>query len=115
MLLEGCGEDSLAVVKNLGGEAVVNVVRRQRGDAAVVVFVVVPLEEALAMGAGIFERAEAIRELRPVLQGFELAFRERVVIGDRGPAVGLGDAEIGSFKARALLVIEGPLSAWRWS
>ena len=91
MLLEGFGEDALPVVQDLGGKPVLDQVRCQQGDAAVVVFVVVPVEEDVAMGAGVFQRAEAIRELGPVLQGLELAFRERVVIGDIGPAVRLGE------------------------
>jgi hypothetical protein len=45
----------------------VNHVRRQRGDAAVVMFEVVPVEEALTMGASVFQRAEAVRELRSVV------------------------------------------------
>jgi hypothetical protein len=47
-------------------------------DAGVMVLVVVPAEEALAEGAAILERAEAIRELRTVLERFELRFRVRV-------------------------------------
>lgn len=42
MLLEGCGQDALAVVEDAGGEPVVNHVRRQQGDTAVVMLVVIP-------------------------------------------------------------------------
>jgi hypothetical protein len=56
---------------------------------------VVPPEKILAECAAVGETAEAIRELRTVLQGPELAFRIRVVIGYIRSAVGLGDAEIG--------------------
>jgi len=56
---------------------------------------VVPGEEDLAEAAGVVGRAETLGELGPVLQGLELTFRERVVIGDMRPAVGLGDAQVG--------------------
>ena len=52
VLLEGCGQDALPVVKDIGGEPVVNHVRRQHGDAAVVMFEVVPVEEAPGHGRG---------------------------------------------------------------
>jgi hypothetical protein len=99
MPLEGCGQDSLPVVKNLGGEAVMTVVRRQHGNAAVVVLVVVPVEETLAVGACVFQRAEAIGEIRPVLPRFELAFRNGLS-SDLGPAVRLGHAEIGQLQSQ---------------
>ena len=41
-----------------------------QADAAVAVFMVVPVEEPLAVSAGVFDRAEAIREVGPVLEGF---------------------------------------------
>ena len=63
---------------------------------------VVPVEELLAEGAAVLDAAEAIRELRTVLQGPELAFRIRVVIGNIRSAVGLGDAEIGHQKGDRL-------------
>ena len=56
VLLEGFSQDALPVVEDLGGEPVVNHVQRQHGDAAVVMFEVVPVEEALAMGAGVLQR-----------------------------------------------------------
>ena len=65
-----------------------------RPTAAVVVLGVVPGKEALAEGARILNRAEAFGKLRAVLQGFELAFPERIVIGDMRAAVSLGDARI---------------------
>jgi hypothetical protein len=73
VLLEGCGQDALPVVEDIGGEPVVDHVRRQHGDAAGVMLEVVPEEESLAMNAGVFQRAEAVRELGPVFRGLELA------------------------------------------
>ena len=102
MLLEGGGQDTLPLLEDIGSEPVVDHVRRQHGDAAVVMFEVVPVEKTLAMGAGVFQRAEPIGELGPVLHGLELAFREWVVIGDVGAAVRLGHAEIGELQCERL-------------
>lgn len=59
---------------------------REQADAAVIVLGVVPGREALAKAACILNRAEAFPELGSVLRGLELTFRERVVVGDVGPA-----------------------------
>ena len=56
---------------------------------------IVPIEEAAAERLGVLDTAEALRELRLVFHGFEVAFRERIVVGGVRPAVGFGDAEIG--------------------
>ena len=49
--------------------------RRQIGEPAVVVRIVVPREQIAADGARVCERAEPVRKRRPVLQGPELRFR----------------------------------------
>ena len=59
-----------------------------------VVDVVVPVEEVPAERLGVLDRTESFREVRAVLQGFELGFRERVVVGHIGPRVGLGHTQI---------------------
>src|SRR5438477_2698632 len=64
-------------------------------DAAVAVFVVVPVQEPAAMSAGVLDRVEPFRELGPVFQGLELRLRVGVVAGGVRAAVRLGDAEIG--------------------
>src|ERR1041385_2427907 len=66
------------------------------------VLLVVPLEELLAEGATVLDAAEAVWEVGPVLQGSELAFGIRVVVGDVGPAVSLGDAQVGHEKGDRL-------------
>ena len=63
-------------------------------DAGVAVVVVVPVEEPAGVGVGVFEAAETPREVRSVLEGPELAFGVRVVVGHVGPRVRLGDTEI---------------------
>src|SRR5713226_3409599 len=49
----------------------------------------------MAVGPGILNRAEARWERRAVLERLELRLRERVVVGDMRPGMGLGHAEIG--------------------
>ena len=73
---------------------VVNGRWRHHADATVAMLRVVPIEEALAMGAGILDAAEAFRKVGAIFQGPELRLRERVVVGDVGSAVGLGDVQI---------------------
>ena len=99
----GGHEHLLPLRADRGGLAEVHDGGREKSQAAVTVLVVVPGEEALAERAPVFERAEAIRELRTVLQGLELRFRERVVVGDVGAAVGLGDAEVGQEQRHGLV------------
>ena len=67
-----------------------------------VMVLVVPGEEAAAEVLGILDAAEALGELGLVFQGLEVGFRERVVVGGVGPAVRLGDAEIGQHQGGGL-------------
>ena len=69
-------------------EAAVNVGGSEQGDAGVPVFVVVPMEESLAVGAGVFDGAESLGEVRAVFQGLELGLREGIVVGDVGAGMG---------------------------
>ena len=50
------------------GQAVMNVIGREQSQTAVVMFVVIPGEEDMAVGPGILDRAEAVREGRAVLE-----------------------------------------------
>ena len=77
--------------ENLLRLTVVDDRRCQQGNAPVVVLVIVPVEELLAETVTVFLGAESIRKVRPVLEGLELAFRKRIVIGDVRPAVRFGD------------------------
>ena len=83
-------------------QAVVHHGGRHHADAGVAMLVVVPGEKRLAEGAAVLDAAEAIRKLGAVLHGAELAFRIRIVVGSIGPAVGLGDAQIGQQKGHRL-------------
>src|SRR5262245_14713507 len=57
--------------------------------------VVVPGKETLAEGAGILDGAEPVGEFGAILERSEMTFRERIVVGDMGTRVGLGDTEVG--------------------
>src|SRR5947209_20517938 len=95
MTSEGFGQHLCTSLSLRGGEPVVHIVRREQPEPDVMVLGVVPGEEVAAEAAHVLERAEALRKVGPVLHGFELRLRERVVVGDVGTRVGLGDAEIG--------------------
>ena len=75
------------------GLAVMHVVRRHQADPGVVMVLVVPVEEAAAEAFGVFDAAEALREPRLILQGLEVAFGERVVVGGMRAVVRAGDPE----------------------
>jgi hypothetical protein len=66
------GEDEGSRGDALSGEAVVDVVRGQKADAAVTVLVVVPVEEGAAVGAPVLCRSEALGEVRSIFQRLEL-------------------------------------------
>ena len=68
--------------------------RRHQADSTMAVFVVVPLEEPLAVGASVLDRAEALREVGSVFQSFELRLGVRIVIRAVRAAVGLGDIKV---------------------
>ncbi len=105
------------------GLAVVHLVRRHQADTGMVMVLVVPIEEVAAEASGILNAAEALGELRLVLECLEVAFGERVVVGYIGPAMRAGDAEIGEQqrggprlrRGRLLAFIGPPRSACRVS
>ena len=73
------GEHGTALGDALLRQADVHVMGRQQAEAGVVMLGVVPGEEGLAVGPRVLDRAEAVRERRPVLERLELRFRKRVV------------------------------------
>lgn len=59
----------------------------QEADSAVVVLVVVPVEELLRPGAGVLDALEAPGVVRPVLQCLEISFDEGIIVTDPRPGV----------------------------
>ena len=81
---EGGVEGCLSGLEAGFDESAVDIGGGEECDAGVPVLVVVPVEEGLAVCAGVFDGAEALRELGSVFQGFELGFGVGVVVGDMG-------------------------------
>ena len=66
---------------------------RQQANAAVVMFIVVPVEKLAAKCQRVFVASKTLGEVGPILQRFILAFRERIVIGNVRAAVRFGDSQ----------------------
>ena len=69
--------------------------RSQQLQPGMMMLVVIPGEEVLTETAGILDGAETVRVVRPVFHGFEVRFRERVVVGNMRTAMSLDDTEVG--------------------
>ncbi len=85
--LPGAGDAAIAPGEDLFG--------REVGQATMMVDVVVPLKIVLAPLPGVADVLETSRVIGLVLQGFELALADRVVVADAGPAVATGHAQFG--------------------
>jgi hypothetical protein len=72
MLGEGIEEDGTTSISDRFCSAVVNVGGRMQTDARMAVIVVIPTEEATAVGMGVLETAEPVGEVGSVLEGPEL-------------------------------------------
>ena len=79
-----------------------NLIGCHQADTDVVMVFVVPCEEASAECFGVLDAAEPVRELRLILQRLEMAFRERVIVGDMRSAMRLCYAEVGEQQCRCL-------------
>src|SRR5471032_194133 len=84
---EGTIESFLACRVDRVDLAVMDLIGRHQAEAGMMVILIVPAEKAPAECLGVLDAAEALGELRLIFQGFEVAFRERVVVGGVGPAV----------------------------
>ena len=88
-------ERGLALGQDLRRLTEVHAGRSEQLEPAVEMLVVVPREELPAEVAGVVVGVEAVGEVGMVFEGFELAFRERVVVGDVRSAVRLVYSERG--------------------
>src|SRR4029077_15908300 len=61
-------------------------------------FSVVPTKKSLTESSAILNAPETVRELRPILQGAELAFVVRIVVRDVWPTMRLGHPQSGQQK-----------------
>ena len=94
MLATSAIQGTLASLDDGAGATVMDHRRCQPVQARMIVDVVVPAEEVAAERLGILDAAKAFREVRPILQCFELGLGERVVIGDMRSGMGLGHPQI---------------------
>jgi hypothetical protein len=90
---EGAVEGDLTGGVDLIGLTVVHLVGRHQADTGMMMVLIVPSEEAAAERFGM-DATEVPRKLRLVFHGFEVAFRERIVVGGVRSAVRVGDTEI---------------------
>jgi len=90
----GSAEHLLPGVTHRRGSPLMHGGRRHQPNAGVAMLAVVPGEEGLAEDAGVFEAAEAFREVRAILQRFELGLGEGVIVAGIGSAVRLGDPQV---------------------
>ena len=94
VLLVSAIQSLLTSLENRAGLTVMDHRRREPAQARMVVEVVVPIEKVPAEGLGVLDGTESFGEVGAVLQGFELGFRERVVVGHLRPGVGLGHTQV---------------------
>lgn len=84
-------QDHAPCLQDLISLAVVEHMRGKETDPGMVMLLVVPGKEGLTEGTGLFDAAESLWEVRPILEGFKLRLRKRVVVAGMRPAVGFGD------------------------
>ncbi len=87
-------EDDATTCPDELGPVVVDVGGRVEADAGVAVLVVVPSEKTPAKGVRVLEGAEALGEVRTVLERAELGLGIRVVVAHVRPGVALGHTEV---------------------
>ncbi len=74
MKLVGNIEHFLALPQNVFRLAIVHHRRRKQAQAGVAMFLVVPTKKSLTESTAVLNAPKTVRELRPILQGAELAF-----------------------------------------
>ena len=72
-----------------------HVVLRVQSESRMPMLGVVPAKEIRAVRSCVFEGAEALRKIRPVLERLELGLRVRIIVRDVRPRVRLRHTEIG--------------------
>jgi len=80
--------------------SVVYLIRSHEADPGVVMLLIVPDEECATEASCVLDAAEAFGKARLILQGLEVAFGERVVVGRVRTVMRTGHTEIGEQKSR---------------
>ena len=68
---------------------------RQQTYAGVTVLLVIPLKKTLTESTTVLDTPKAVRELRSIFQGSELAFGKGIVVRHVRPAMRFRDTQIG--------------------
>src|ERR1700746_1811300 len=87
MKLVGNIEQFLSFPQNVCRVAIVHHRRRKQAQAGMAMLLVVPAKKSLTESSAILNAPETVRELRPILQGAELAFRVRIVVRNVRPTM----------------------------
>ena len=74
-------EGVLACGVNGIGLTVVDLVRCHQADPGMVMVLILPIEKVATESFGVLDATEALREARLILEGFEVALGERIVVG----------------------------------
>ena len=105
-------EHGLTFFSHPAGLAVVHHRRREQPHHGVAMFLVVPAKKSLTESTAVLDTAKAVREVRSILQGAKLTFRERIVVRDVRPTLCVFvTPRSASKKATGLDLIEVPRSA----
>ena len=87
---------------------IMHLIRGHQADPGVVMILIVPGKEFPAEAPGVLDTAEAFWEAWLVLQGFEVAFGERVVVGRMRAVVRSGDTQRSASNSAVALAFIGP-------
>src|SRR5208283_1062699 len=85
-------ENGLALFEDERSLVVVDHSRSEQAQPGVAMFFVVPAEKSLRKSATVLNAPKAVRKLRAIFHGAELAFRIGIVVGDMRAAVRFRDA-----------------------
>jgi hypothetical protein len=85
----------LGLFEDERGLVVVDHGRCEQAQPGVTMFLVVPTKKSLRKSPAILKASEAVRELRAIFHGAELAFRIRIVVGDVRPTMCFGHTQVG--------------------
>ena len=88
-------EHILALPQDVFRLAIVNRGWRQQAYAGVTMLFVVPPKKTLTESTTVLDAPKAVRELRPIFQGSELALGKGIVVRDVRPTMRFRDTQIG--------------------
>ena len=88
-------EHILALPQKVFRLTIVNRRWRQQTYTGMTVLLVIPLKKTLTESTTVLDAPKAVRELRPIFHGSELALGEVIVVRDVWPTMRFRDTQIG--------------------